>query len=302
MEDLTVARFHRRWWKRHRINKKLKRWLHLMSAVVAKLGSTPTASGSARCITQRWRQLTRRLVAIAKKKGSERSSLICLHVVAIKRVQESVAHDISTLCTLFAQLLRGEVSLNAFAHAAESFFRRRQQHLTMLTNSVGRLMHLQGEVWETLHRDLPGARRPMPYPMHDLVESCKTDAGPLDSGSHEDCMLVRNHSDMDASTLITYIQRRHQEEIDSLCSALERTLNGAIDLTTFQNMCFVYSGKAQCYREIMETMVAQKMRGPKSHIGGASVPSSSSDESSDGRTKDLEIASTSSMNTNDSWL
>ena len=300
---MSVAGFHRRWSKRCRLNTELRRWIHLMDAVVAKLRGTRAASWSARCIIRKWRQWTRRLAAKEIKICKDRSDLICFHVVAIERVQESVARDITTLCNLFAQLLRGEMSLNAFWFAAERFSSRRQRHLSMLTNSVARLMHLQGEASQSLQRDLPGARRPMPYPMRDLVESRKRDAVRIDHGSQEDSALGRNHLDMDASTLITYIQRRQEEEIDSLCSALEQTLNGAIDMTTFQNKCLVYAGKVQCYQEVVEKMVAQQMRGPQSHVGRAfETSSSSSDKSTNSRTKDFEVASTSSMNTNNSWL
>ena len=121
VEDMSVAGFHRRWSKRHRINTELRRWRRLMDAVVAKLRGTRDASWSARCIIRRWRQWTRRRVALDIRIGTDRSNLICFHTVAIERVQESVAHDISALCNMFARLLRGEVSSNAFYHAAESF-------------------------------------------------------------------------------------------------------------------------------------------------------------------------------------
>ena len=122
MEDMSVAGFHRRWSKRHRINTELRRWLHLMDAVVAKLRGTRDASWSARCITRRWRQWARRRVALEIRIGTDRSNLICFHTVAIERVQESVAHDISALCYMFARLLRGEVGYNKFYHAVEGYF------------------------------------------------------------------------------------------------------------------------------------------------------------------------------------
>ena len=203
---------------------------------------------------------------------------------------------------MFARLLQGEESRDAFLHVAERFFCRRDRHLNMLTNSVARLMHLKKEATQSLVRDLPGARPPLPYPVRGMRAWCKRDDGQIDPGGEKKGEEEENHLVMDTSTLTTYIQNRQKTDIDNLCSALERTLNGSIDTGTFQNMCFVYSGKAQSYREITGTMVAQKMRSPKSRTNEGPVPTCHSDESSDSRTKDLEIASTSSIITNDSWV
>ena len=136
MKDVSIAGFHRRWSNRHRIKAELRRWLHLMDAVVAKMRGTRYASWSARCIIRRWRQWTRRRVAIELKIGRDRANLIHFHTRAIERVQESAEDDLIGLCKMFARLLQGEEDRDTFLHAARRFFGRRDKHLQMLTNSV----------------------------------------------------------------------------------------------------------------------------------------------------------------------
>ena len=120
-KNASIAGFHRRWSNRHRIKAELRRWLHLMDAVVAKMRGTRYASWSARCIIRRWRQWSRRRVALEVKVGKDRANLIHFHIVAIERVQASAEHDMLELCSLFARLLQGEEDHDTFLHAARRF-------------------------------------------------------------------------------------------------------------------------------------------------------------------------------------
>ena len=289
-----ITGFHRRWSNRQRVNEGLRRWLHLMDAVVAKMRGTRYASWSARCIIRRWRQWTRRRVAIELKIGRDRANLIHFHTRAIERVQASAEDDLMGLCKMFALLLQGEEDRDTFLDAARRFFGRRDKHLQMLTNSVARLMHLNKEAKISIDRNLPGAKPVRPLLVTRLATFCYSNTSPTETTNVKN--NERNHDQViiDTSTLSTYIQNRQKTDIEDLCSALKRALNGSIDKETFQNMCFVYSGKVQTYTEIAGTLIDQSTRG-KQQDGWK-------DNFSDRNEKDIEIASTSSILTKDSWI
>ena len=289
-----ITGFHRRWSNRQRVNEGLRRWLHLMDAVVAKMRGTRYASWSARCIIRRWRQWTRRRVAIELKIGRDRANLIHFHTRAIERVQANAEDDLMGLCKMFALLLQGEEDRDTFLDAARRFFGRRDKHLQMLTNSVARLMHLNKEAKISIDRNLPGAKPVRPLLVTRLATYCYSNTSPTETTNAKN--NERNHDQViiDTSTLSTYIQNRQKTDIEDLCSALKRALNGSIDKETFQNMCFVYSGKVQTYTEIAGTLIDQSTRG-KQQDGWK-------DNFSDRNEKDIEIASTSSILTKDSWM
>ena len=289
-----ITGFHRRWSNRQRVNEGLRRWLHLMDAVVAKMRGTRYASWSARCIIRRWRQWTRRRVAIELKIGRDRANLIHFHTRAIERVQANAEDDLMGLCKMFALLLQGEEDRDTFLDAARRFFGRRDKHLQMLTNSVARLMHLNKEAKISIDRNLPGAKPVRPLLVTRLATFCYSNTSPTETTNVKN--NERNHDQViiDTSTLSTYIQNRQKTDIEDLCSALKRALNGSIDKETFQNMCFVYSGKVQTYTEIAGTLIDQSTRG-KQQDGWK-------DNFSDRNEKDIEIASTSSILTKDSWM
>ena len=293
-KNASIAGFHRRWSNRHRIKEELRRWLHLMDAVVAKMRGTRYASWSARCIIRRWRQWTRRRVAIELKIGRDRANLIHFHTRAIERVQASAEDDLMGLCKMFALLLQGEEDRDTFLDAARRFFGRRDKHLQMLTNSVARLMHLNKEAKISIDRNLPGAKPVRPLLVTRLAKYCYSNTSQTETTDAR--KNERNHDQVviDTSTLSTYIQNRQRTDIEDLCSALRRALNGSIDKETFQNMCFVYSGKVQTYTEIEGRLIDQSIIG-KQQDGWK-------DNYSDRNEKDIEIASTSSILTKDSWI
>ena len=294
MKNETIAGFHRRWSNRYRIKTELKRWLHLMDALVAKMRGTRYASWSARCIIRRWRQWTRRRVALEVKIGRDRANLIHFHTVAIERVQASAEHDMIVVCRLFARLLQGEEDLDAFQHEAQRFFGRRDRHLQMLTNSVARLIHLKTEATRSVERNLPGARLVRPFLARRITTCCQKIDTPLSDDGGKKQQKDQQQVVTDTITLSTYIQSQQQTDIEDLCSALKRTLVGSMATGTFHNMCFVYSGKVQTYREIRGTLEAQRSK--------EAQHSDYEEISSDSRTEDPENASQSSIMTKDSWM
>ena len=126
---------------------------------------------------------------------------------------------------MFAQLLRAEVAYDSFCYVAAAYFQRRQRHYNMLQISVARLIHLRVEALQNWVRGLPGAK---------LLVSCSArhlhahqQAAPNnDCGNQTHGVRAKSNPSIDALTFTTYIQQRHQNDIEELCSTLARVLNG----------------------------------------------------------------------------